>query len=219
MLSKKLTGKITGGVLLCLCTLNTAYAGATYSAKAKIDKVTVKVNNEEKVFEAGEEISLEENDIICFSSGKGEVSIKSDNYKVRLHKGSASCEVIPSTEKQSSFKRLGAKLAWLFPDDPDKEKNSERSIAGTAKGDLRGAMEGGAINIGEEEYLIMENETWGPLPLTLEVLDGEGNVIKSSINNNEPVFVVPADIFEKGYKVKVYNAFHDVYVESTVVKN
>ncbi len=204
-------------LLACCLPLNMSYANDLYSAEVQVSEVIITINDESKSYKAGSIFNLKENDFICFISGNGEVSIKGDNYKVRLYNKTATCELIPSKKKKGVFNIISDTFSWLFPDNTNEQENSEGSVIGM-KGGSQNKYVDQPIIMGNKKYLIIKNDSWGPLPIVLNIINNKGVVEKTSINDDdeETLFIIPRMLLKEGYTINISNAFGDTYVNSQI---
>ena len=186
-----------------------------YDAEVKKADVTLLVNDKSMTHKAGEKFTLQAGDIVCFDGGKGRVVITGPGYKKQISRHTKGCKHLPGDVKeQGKFpKQMAHKIVALF------SKAEEEKVAGVSRKGAETDTVTMPISLKEgDRYLLIENDTWGPLPVTLEILDEKGNVVEKMVNEEDIVssFTLPRGMVKEGYVINVLNAFDEVLVKSTI---
>lgn len=186
-----------------------------FNVEVKQAPVKLLINEENKEFKAGKKFSLNAGDIVCFIDGDGRVSITGETYKKQLSKRSKSCRHLPSEEgKPTEYaKVIKNSVVSMFA------KSKETSVDGVSRKSVESDILTAPIYIGTEaKYLAIENSTWGPLPVRLDIVDENGKTIETMINEEDVVtsFILPRSMLKEGYSIKVSNAFEEPLVNSTI---
>jgi len=189
---------------------------SAYNAEVKKDSVSLLINDQVQNHEAGKTFALKAGDLVCFISGEGRVVIKGEKYSKQLSKRSKSCKRLPTVNKETkdylalSTKRIIANF----------ENAKETAVAGVS---TRSVSTGETITTpltikSDLKYLIIENDKWGPLPVSIEIINTQGEVVASDSNEEELVtsFVFPISVLKEGYTIKVANAFDELLVNSVI---
>lgn len=189
---------------------------SAFSAEVKKDSVSLLINDQAQNYEAGKTFTLKPGDLVCFVSGEGRMVIKGEKYSKQLSKRSKSCKRLPTGSKETkdyltlSTKRIIANF----------ENAKETAVAGVS---TRSVTTGETITTpltieSGLKYLIIENDKWGPLPVTIQIVDAQGEVLASDSNEEELVtsFVFPISVLKEGYIIKVVNAFDELLVNSVI---
>ena len=186
-----------------------------FTAEVKKADVSLLVNEQNISYKAGDTFTLNAGDMVCFVKGDGRVVIKGKSYKKQLSKRSRSCKHLPNEEGEPTAyaEVLKSGVVSMF------EKSKEKSIDGVSRKAVEADTLTAPIAFGKKaKYLAVENSTWGPLPVTLEVLDAEGNVVETMVNEEDVVtsFILPKSMIKEGYTIKVTNAFDEALVNSVI---
>ena len=66
-----------------------------------------------------------------------------------------------------------------------------------------------------DEFLVIKNSSWSPLPITLKILDEKGKEVYRDINkdNDETLFIVSREVLRDGYRVLVSDGFGELVVD------
>jgi len=195
--------------------ISTVFLSA-FNVEVKKDSVSLLINDQAKSYEAGKTFTLKAGDLVCFTSGKGRVVIKGEKYSKQLSKRSKSCKRLPTGSKETmdylalSTKRIIANF----------ENANETAVAGVS---TRSVTTGETITTpltikSGMKYLIIENDTWGPLPVSIEIVNTEGETVTTDSNEEELTtsFVFPVSVVKEGYMIKIVNAFDELLVKSKV---
>ena len=187
-----------------------------YNAEVIKGDVTIKVNEINQSHKLGDIFTLEGGNLVCFVSGDGKIIIKGDKYSKKISKRS-SCKSLPTLKKEDKgyLALANSAMSSKFG------KSSEETVNGVSTRAVSTAKtEKKDITIAKEtKYLILENKNWGPLPVTVKILDDKGEVVAEDVNEDDDIssFVFPGSIIKDGYVVKVINGFDELLVDSKVV--
>lgn len=186
-----------------------------YRAEVKKADISLLINDQPKQYHSGDMFDLKAGDLVCFSTGNGRVVIRGKNYKTQLSKHSKSCKHLPSEDGKSSkfISSLAKGVVSFF------EKTEEKTVSGVSrKGNEQDTYTTLVILGRNAKYLAIENSSWGPLPVTLEIIDKNGKTVEKLVNEDQifTSFVLPASSIKEGYRVKVTNAFGDLLVDSSI---
>ena len=206
---EKIMNKIT---LICLVGTTALFS---FDGEVKKAPITLLINEESKDFKADDKFTLNAGDIVCFTKGDGRLVIVSENYKKQLSKRNKACKHLPNEDGTSIDYNQGLKhsVVSIF------ENSKEKSTNGVSRKSLETETLTVPIYIGDNaKYLAIENSSWGPLPVTLELIDKKGKMIETMINEDDvrTSFILPKNLLKDGYIVKVSNTFGDLLVNSKV---
>jgi F420-0:gamma-glutamyl ligase len=189
---------------------------SAFNAEVKKDSVSLLINDQAQNYEVGKTFALKAGDLVCFVSGEGRVVLKGEKYSKQLSKRSKNCKRLPTANKETkdylalSTKRIIANF----------ENAKETSVAGVS---TRSVTTGETITTPLTikrgvKYLIIENDKWGPLPVSIQIVDTQGEVVAMDSNEEELVttFVFPVSVLKEGYTIKVVNAFDELLVKSEI---
>jgi hypothetical protein len=187
-----------------------------FDAKVNKANVILMVNGIEKSYKANEAFKLNNDDIVCFVSGDGRVVITGENYKKQLSKHSKKCKHLHGqNHKKSDYVALA--------------KNGIVGVFGETKENIRSGVSTRGVTMDtytqdihvrpDAKYILMEKETWGPLPVTLKVLDEKGRSIIEDINeeNDLSSFVIPVSQIKQGYRIVIQNVLEDDLVNAKII--
>ena len=186
-----------------------------FNAEVKKADVNLLVNDQNVSYKAGDTFMLNAGDMVCFVKGDGRVIIKGKSYKKQLSKRSKSCKHLPNEDgKPTSYTKIVKnEVISIFG------KSKEKSVDGVSRKAVETDTLTAPIAFGKKaKYLAIENSTWGPLPVTLKVLDAKGNVVETMVNEEDVVtsFILPKSMIKEGYTIKVTNAFDEALVNSVI---
>lgn len=190
-----------------------------FDAEVKKADVIVIINNQSKMYGVGEVFVLQAGDIICFDKGAGRVAIKgkggNKNYKKQLSKRSKSCKHLPSENGKETLYAKGVlkTVVSLF------QKSKEKSVDGVSRNTGETDILTAPISINKlAKYLAIENSSWGPLPIVLEIIDDKGEVVEKMENEVDinTSFIIPTSLLKEGYGVRVFNSFEDELINSKI---
>jgi len=194
----------------------TATALFAFDAEVKKAPISLLINEQSRDLKIGEKFTLTAGDMICFTKGDGRVVIVGKTYKKQLSKRNKSCKHLPSEDGETIeySQILKHSVVSIF------EKSKEKSTDGVSRKSLESDILTAPISMGTDaKYLAVENSTWGPLPIMLELLDSKGVVIETLTNEEDVTtsFILPRDMLKNVYSIKVLNAFGDILVNSKIV--
>jgi len=187
-----------------------------FDAEVKKGSVSLQINEKDFSYDAGKTFSLQAGDLICFISGDGRVVIKGDKYSKQISKRSKSCKRLPTvgSNKQDYLSLVGGKIAAKFG------KTKETTVAGvsTRSTTTSETLTTPLILKKENKYLVLENDKWGPLPVSIKILNKKGEVIATEVNEEDVLtsFVFSCSVLKDGYRVEVVNAFDEALVKSVI---
>lgn len=186
-----------------------------FDAEVKKGSVDLLINDQNKMYKLGEKFVLNAGDIVCFVDGEGRVIIKGESYKKQLSKRSKSCKHLPGEDGKPTVYAQAIKnsIVSIF------EKSNEKSVDGVSRKSVDSNTLTAPIFLGKNaKYLVLENSTWGPLPITLELLNHKSEVIETMVNEEDisTSFILPKRMLDDGYIIKVSNAFDELLVNTTI---
>ena len=188
-----------------------------YNAQVKKSNITVAVNEQEKALKKGENIELNGGDIVCYKSGDGRLVIKGDGYKKQLSKKSSPCQKLPAADNKKSSVKAGELIASVFGEAKEASKSGV-----SRKGTDQETKKTTLTLKKNQKYILLENDTWGPMPIHLTILDSKNKKVKElEYNDNKDLktsFLIPVSEVKNGYTLKVTNGFGDVLAIVTVKK-
>jgi len=201
---------------LIFTSLITTLTLSAYNAEVIKASVILEVNQKSQSHKIGDKFTLNGGDLVCFISGDGKVLIKGENkYSKKLSKRSR-CKNLPKVKKDSKnyIELAGSAIVSTFGEAQEQIGHgaSTRSVitASTEKRDITIAK--------SAKYLIIENKNWGPLPVSVKILDTTGKVVAEDVNEDEDIrtFVFPVSVLKNGYRVNVIDGFDVLLVDSLV---
>ena len=181
------------------------------SLMVKEGDVKLLINGQTVEVKKDQNLTLEEGSMVCFLSGDGKVIIGDK----QLDNKTRDCYQLPIKENfdidafMSSSKNSIAVLS--------KEEVSEsRGTKGID--DSSSEVEELALSESDKEVIIY-NETYGPLPVTLNIKKPDGTTVKEVVNeeNTKTFFRVPASYLENNSKIEITNAFGDTLLNKQVI--
>lgn len=190
-----------------------------FDAEVKKANVSIIINDQNKAYKVGESFALQDGDIVCFDQGDGRVVIKGSgankNYKKQLSKRSKSCKHLPNESGKAApyAKSMSNSVVSLF------QKSKEKSVDGVSRAKETAEILTAPISINKAaKYLAIENSSWGPLPIILEILDNKGEMVEEMENEDDIItsFIIPTSLLKEGYVVKVFNSFEDELINSKI---
>ncbi len=187
-----------------------------FDVEVKKAPVSLLINEQSKDLKVGGKFTLNSGDLVCFIKGEGRVVILGKSYKKQLSSRSKSCKHLPNEDgKTVGYTQvLKYNVVSMF------EKSKEKSVDGVSRKSLESDTFTAPTSMGiDSQYLAVENSTWGPLPIMLELLDNKGVVMETMINEEDIItsFILPRDMLKNVYSIKVSNAFGDILVNSKIV--
>jgi len=190
-------------LLIAFLTTNITFA---YMAEVKKTDINITINSKEKSLKKDAKLELKAGDIVCYKSGNGRLIIKGDNYKKQISKKSSPCRKLPTTKNEPKDIKVMAMISSVF------KKSKEESVNGVSRKDTKVKESKKEIKLDEnKKYILIENKDWGPLPITLTIVDNSGKEISSFENAEDDVtsFLIPTSSLKSGYTFKVTNTFDD----------
>jgi len=190
-----------------------------YDATVKKSDITVIINDKSTSYVAGESFTLKAGDIICFDKGNGRVVIKGSgankSYKKQLSKRSKSCKHLPDDAGKAVAyaENISASVVSLF------QKSKEKALDGISRANKDVEVLTAPISIKKSaKYLAIENSSWGPLPIALEILNEKNEVVEEMENEADiqTSFIIPASHLKEGYSIRVLNSFEDEFINSKI---
>jgi len=200
--------------LLTLTALTAAIFG--FNAEVKKSDITLTINGKIQELKKGDKFSLNGGDIICYKSGDGRVVIFDKDYRVQFSKRASLCTTLPinNKSKDSFLASISEKIANPF------SKTKETKVSGVSRKAAEVEVFKDDIIINKnQKYLQLKNEDWGPLPVTLTILDKNGKQIhqESNEDNDITIFLVPTALLKDGFMVKVTDSTDEKIVSSRIV--
>jgi hypothetical protein len=178
--------------------------------------VKISINGEEKELIKDSEISIDPGSTICFLDGDGKVII---DRKKQLTKKSRKCYSTPIPEGFDMSKLVSnlvdsAKVALITGDLKVKNGVSTKSI------DTTDVVTGYYPITNKDRKIIIYNENYGPLPVTLALYDTEKNIKKMYVNEDSvsTFFILSTKDLKNKYSIVVTNAFEDELLRQVIVK-
>ena len=178
--------------------------------------VTLLINGQEIELEKDHNLTLDTGTMVCFFKGNGKVII--DNIK-QLDKNSPDCYQIPVKDDFDIKAFLSS----------SKNKSVSRSMGSSSDSHEvvihRGAeasdeiLKPVQINISSsDKEVIIYDESFGPLPVTLSIKKSDGTMVKEVVNEDsiKTLFRVPTAYLENNSKIEVTNAFGDKLLKQQV---
>lgn len=186
-----------------------------FDAEVKKAPISLLINEQSIDLKVGEKFTLKAGDMVCFTEGDGRVVIVGKTYKKQLSKRNKSCKHLPNDEGETIeySQILKNSVVSIF------EKSKEKSTDGVSRKSLESDTLTAPISMGADaKYLAVENSTWGPLPITLELLNTEGKIVETMMNEEDVFtsFILPRSILKDGYSMKISNTFGDLLVNSKI---
>ena len=186
-----------------------------FDVEVKKGPVSLLINDQSKDLKVGEKFTLKTGDMICFTKGDGRIVIVGKTYKKQLSKRNKSCKYLPNEDgKTIEYSQvLKDSVVSIFA------KAKEKSTDGVSRKNIESDILTVPISMGlDAKYLAVENSMWGPLPITLELLNTDGKVVETMINEEDVItsFILPRHILKNGYSIKISNTFGDLLVNSKI---
>lgn len=190
-----------------------------FTATIKKDNVTLEINETIKTYKVTDIISLNGGEIICFIKGNGRVILKGDNYKKQLSKRTKLCKKlpVPSNVSKDYLAMIQKNVVTIFANSQEKEIDgiSRKSVT------INSILNKDIILDLDKKFISIENNTWGPLPVQLNIYDKDNKLILESINSEDikTSFIIPLNIIAKedGYRIEISNAFGDKLMNAKIL--
>lgn len=189
-----------------------------FASELMVKKADVKIsiNGDIKELLKDETLKLTPGSSICFLEGKGKVVI---GKRKQLSKKSKKCYTtsIPEGFKMDEFiqgLKDTAKVALITGEMKVKDGVSTRSI------NMTETISGNHTITNTDKKIVIYNENYGPLPVTLTVYDTEKNILKSYVNEDSIVtfFMISSENLKNNYSLVVTNAFEDELLKQVIIK-
>ena len=196
--------------VLLLSVLTTASLLAI-EATIKYDEVTLSIDGTEHTYQKGKHFTVEYNQEICFLKGDGVVNFSDE--KAGLNKQldeDSKCTTMTKTV-QPKGRGLLATILKL----PPKTNEEVADGAGRRANDEVEKVSGDIELKKEVKEIVLEDESWGPLPVTFKLFDEKGNEVKVEVNkeNLTTKFSLSREEVKDGYRVEVTNRLDDKLVD------
>jgi len=186
---------------------------AQYPAIVKKANIAVTINGKTREFQAGEKTILKPGDIVCFVSGKGRLVIRSDQFRTQVSRHGSKCKFMPVIDDKKEGIDKGILLEHFV-------KAHEEGVYGVSRSAENEETYTKEIHIsGKQRYLAVQNDQWGPLPITLKIIAPDGKLLYESRNEENLVssFAVPVDKIKDGSTLEISNRFGDFLVKSKII--
>lgn len=190
------------------------FAGTTPLYVKKAD-VKISVNGQTLDLKKDSKVDLNPGSAICFLEGDGKVRI---GKRKQLSKKSKKCysTPIPKDFKVSDFVTdiaNSTKVALVTG-------KSKVSYGVSTKSTQTNEVITGEISIKDKKEIIIYNELFGPLPVTLKVYDEKKDLVQEFVNEEEvtTLFRVPTSILKENYSMVIINAFEEELLNQKIIK-
>lgn len=171
---------------------------------------TVLINGQEFKIPKDHNLTVQPGTMICFIKGAGTVII---DKKVKLNSKNPECYQFPIDNKTDAKKLLSSiGDEAVITTEPKKAPASSRGLESLT-------TEKGIISLPpSKKEVVIYSESYGPLPVTLNVKNPDGTVIKAIVNkeNDQTLFRIPTSYLSNNTKIEVTNAFGDKLVDKKV---
>ena len=177
----------------------------------KDETVTVKIDEKEYNLTKNQKLVLYAGAKICVTNGNGIVVVAN---QVQLSAKLSEPCVTLAKKKEFNYKVLlkkyADKVAQVF-----EESKEQIKLAVTRKGGEPERAKGVMVIKAFDEFLVIKNSTWSPLPVVLKVLDNKDKIFYLDINKDkdETLFIIPREVLKSEYKVLVSDGFGDLVVD------
>ena len=195
--------------------------------------VRVTVDSKEYNLTKDDNQTLKAGEKVCVKEGNGTVLI---NNQVQLSSDSNNSCLELAKKKKFDFKlwlrQNLDKVALLFSESKEQVK-----LAVTRKGGEAETAKGVMVLKASDEYLVIKNSTWSPLPITLKVLDSKGVEVDTkpimlkildskgvevdtdiNENDDETFFIISHEVLKSGYRVLVSDGFDSIVVDIEIMR-
>lgn len=176
----------------------------------KDSMVKVLINGKIKTLQVDQTMDLKEGTFVCFFSGEGRVLINDTEILDEVDE----CYQLPILNDFSLQKIGSLKNKKLIKT----EVNSDNKVRSSENQEININNE---INIDNKDTeVIIYNDTYGPLPVTLTIKNSDGTISKKFINedNDKTLFRVPSLYLKNNSNIEVTNFFGDVQLKTRVKK-
>lgn len=199
---------------LILLSINTVFAA---NLIVKDGDVTLLINSHRIQLEKDQNITLAAGAMVCFVQGNGKVII---NNKKELDSKTPDCYQIPLKEDFNIEKFLSSTENRVMVSSKygSNETNTNRGSGTTLNSSETTEMI--SISASDKEVVIYD-ESYGPLPITLSIKKPDGTIMKEIINEDNPktFFRIPTAYLENDSGIEVTNAFGDKLLDKKVAVN
>lgn len=195
-------------IWLILLSINILFAN---HLTVKEGDVTLLINNNVVNVPKDQNLTLNPGTMVCFIKGTGKVFI--DN-QMQLNSKEKGCYQIPVGDDFDIKKLLSS--------------SEDNVIVTSQKGSPSGTRAGStSASSGPEEEIVISSsakevivydESYGPLPVTLSIKKSDGTTMKDMVNedSSKTFFRIPAEYLDNGSKIEVTNAFGDKLLDKKV---
>jgi len=194
---------------LILFSINILFAN---SLMVKEGDVKLLINGETVEVKKDQNLTLEEGSMICFLSGEGKVII---NSRKQLDHKIPDCYQLPIKDNFDidAFMLSSKNSVAILSKEEVSELRGTKGIS-----DSPSELEELALSKSNKEVIIY-NETYGPLPVTLNIKKPDGTIVKELVNeeNDKTFFRVPASYLKNNSKIEITNAFGDTLLHKQIV--
>lgn len=175
----------------------------------------ISINGDQYTLKENEKKSFLDGSTICYIDGAGRVIV---NNSIQLTKKKDSCIQTKSNDT-NAFKNL----LETFKDSllVSFSNTEEKVLDGVSSKDIDLKNDEKTINLSSSKnYLIIKSDSSGPLPITLEIKDKKGYLIKKIINENDinTAFIIKTDELEDNNIILITNGFGMKVKELKILK-
>jgi hypothetical protein len=183
--------------------------------QVKKAEVNLLINGDEKQYKAGDTEVLKSGDVVCFLSGDGRILILGEHYKKQISKHNKSCKHLPSEDGSpvDYVASIKSTIVSVFAD------VQEKSVNGVSRKGMEQKEFTKPILLHKNtKFVAIKSKAWGPLPVTLKIIDKNGKVKEEMVNEDEieTEFIVLSDLVEGSCTITVCNAFDETLLHSKV---
>lgn len=166
--------------------------------------VNLSINGIDNNLQKDSNIDFLDGSTICYKSGNGRVVV---NSNIQLASDSKDC-IQTKIKDDDTFKKLLANLknSFLVSFSNTSETiidgvSSKGTIVNNKKTDLNISL--------SKEYLLIQSESSGPLPITLTILDKSNKIVNTIVNENESksIFILSTNELKNKYIIKINDGF------------
>ena len=168
------------------------------------------INGQEFVVPEDQNLSMKPGTMVCFVDGNGTAMI---DFKIKLNSKNPDCYQVPLDEN-TDVKKL---LSSIEKDAVISSVKISSTASSRGIDDLK--VDTGTISLpSSKKEVVIYNESYGPLPVTLSIKKSDGTVIKKMINedSDKTLFRIPASYLDNDSKIEVTNAFGDKLIDKKV---
>ena len=199
-------------LLLILFSVNILFAN---SLVVKEGDVTLLINGQTVEVQKDQNLTLEEGSMVCFLSGVGKVLI---NNSKQLDHETPDCYQLPIKEDFDidAFMSLSKNSVAILSKEEVSESRGTKGISDSS--DSSSELEELPLSQSNKEVIIY-NESYGPLPVTLNIKKPDGTTVKELVNeeNDKTFFRVPVSYLKNNSKIEITNAFGDTLLHKQIV--